>query len=256
MTEAPTEHRPEPRSDSRYEARGETRSSSRGETRSRSDFGPPPGYTPMVLPGESISKYRNLPAASSRSRCSGRGTGDGERAGGKRRGCAGRRFHCTRRSAARRRKWFSPRPRKWSNRLSSISRATVHAPALPKSSQRRSRQWQAHDLDDRSHPTRSPDRSDVQNNPAQEEAGVACSGRGSAASRAHRSYGIRDDRDRVRRHRGRRLASGLPSRRRNLLPDSRNTVRLPKLLKDARWSTRRWKTTRWNSIPCPRTSRR
>ena len=61
VTEAPTEHRPEPRSDSRYQPRQDTRSNSRGETRSRSDFGPPPGYTPMVLPGESISKYRNLP---------------------------------------------------------------------------------------------------------------------------------------------------------------------------------------------------
>jgi Rne/Rng family ribonuclease len=55
--EAPAERRPETRSDSRHE----TRPSSRGESRSRSDFGPPPGYTPMVLPGESISKYRNLP---------------------------------------------------------------------------------------------------------------------------------------------------------------------------------------------------
>ncbi len=62
-TEAPAERRPEPRSDSRYETRGETRPTSRGESRSRSDFGPPPGYTPMVLPGESISKYRNLPQA-------------------------------------------------------------------------------------------------------------------------------------------------------------------------------------------------
>ncbi len=32
----------------------------RHESRTRSDYGPPPGYTPMVLPGESISKYRNL----------------------------------------------------------------------------------------------------------------------------------------------------------------------------------------------------
>jgi|HubBroStandDraft_4_1064222.scaffolds.fasta_scaffold00228_7 Rne/Rng family ribonuclease len=62
-TEASAERRPEPRSDSRYETRGETRPTSRGESRSRSDFGPPPGYTPMVLPGESISKYRNLPQA-------------------------------------------------------------------------------------------------------------------------------------------------------------------------------------------------
>jgi Rne/Rng family ribonuclease len=28
-------------------------------SRSRSDFGPPAGYTPIILPGESISKYRN-----------------------------------------------------------------------------------------------------------------------------------------------------------------------------------------------------
>ena len=33
----------------------------RSESRPRSDYGPPPGYTPIVLPGESISKYRNLP---------------------------------------------------------------------------------------------------------------------------------------------------------------------------------------------------
>ena len=58
VTETPAEHRPEPRSDSRYEVRGESRSGPRGETRSRSDFGPPPGYTPIVMPGESISKYR------------------------------------------------------------------------------------------------------------------------------------------------------------------------------------------------------
>ena len=62
IVEAPAEHRPQPRSDSRYQARPDTRSNSRGDSRSRSDFGPPPGYTPMVLPGESISKYRNLPA--------------------------------------------------------------------------------------------------------------------------------------------------------------------------------------------------
>ncbi len=61
--EAPAERRPETRSGSRHETRGETRPSSRGESRSRSDFGPPAGYTPMVLPGESISKYRNLAQA-------------------------------------------------------------------------------------------------------------------------------------------------------------------------------------------------
>jgi len=32
----------------------------RAESRPRTDFGPPAGYTPIVLPGESISKYRNL----------------------------------------------------------------------------------------------------------------------------------------------------------------------------------------------------
>src|SRR5450755_205682 len=61
VAEAPVEHRPETRSDSRYQARQDSGSNSRGETRSRTDFGPPPGYTPMVMPGESISKYRNLP---------------------------------------------------------------------------------------------------------------------------------------------------------------------------------------------------
>jgi ribonuclease G len=61
VIEAPAEHRPQPRSESRYEPRQDTRSNSRGDSRPRSDFGPPAGYTPMVLPGESISKYRNLP---------------------------------------------------------------------------------------------------------------------------------------------------------------------------------------------------
>jgi ribonuclease G len=32
----------------------------RVESRPRGESGPPPGYTPIVLPGESISKYRNL----------------------------------------------------------------------------------------------------------------------------------------------------------------------------------------------------
>ncbi len=40
--------RPEPRRESRQESRHE----------SRQEFGPPPGYTPIILPGESISKYR------------------------------------------------------------------------------------------------------------------------------------------------------------------------------------------------------
>ncbi len=64
VIETPTAHHAEPPADSRYEGRGEARYSSRGEMRPRSDFGPPPGYTPMVLPGESISKYRNLPQQS------------------------------------------------------------------------------------------------------------------------------------------------------------------------------------------------
>jgi Rne/Rng family ribonuclease len=33
----------------------------RPPARPRTDYGPPAGYTPIVLPGESISKYRNLP---------------------------------------------------------------------------------------------------------------------------------------------------------------------------------------------------
>ena len=34
----------------------------RTESRPRQEYGPPAGYTPIILPGESISKYRNLPA--------------------------------------------------------------------------------------------------------------------------------------------------------------------------------------------------
>ncbi len=34
---------------------------SRAESRRRPEYAPPAGYTPIVLPGESISKYRNLP---------------------------------------------------------------------------------------------------------------------------------------------------------------------------------------------------
>ncbi len=60
VPEASAEHGPESRPDSRPAAYGESRTGSRGESRSRSDFGPPPGYSPMVLPGESISKYRNM----------------------------------------------------------------------------------------------------------------------------------------------------------------------------------------------------
>jgi Rne/Rng family ribonuclease len=36
----------------------------RPPARPRTDYGPPAGYTPIVLPGESISKYRNLPQQS------------------------------------------------------------------------------------------------------------------------------------------------------------------------------------------------
>jgi len=42
------------------EAPSEERANSQPEPQRR-DFGPPPGYTPVVLPGESISKYRDLP---------------------------------------------------------------------------------------------------------------------------------------------------------------------------------------------------
>ena len=84
--EVRTDHRTEPRLDARNEPRSESRSESRPETtrndrfnrgdrgaRSDSrfqrpappartggdyDYGPPPGYQPMVLPGESISKYQ------------------------------------------------------------------------------------------------------------------------------------------------------------------------------------------------------
>jgi Rne/Rng family ribonuclease len=48
----------------RVEPRNESRFESRHESRPRQDYGPPAGYTPIILPGESISKYRNLsPAA-------------------------------------------------------------------------------------------------------------------------------------------------------------------------------------------------
>ncbi len=56
--------RPEPRpaAPERPErpARTESRSDSRSESRSdsRSEYGPPPGYQPILLPGESISKYQ------------------------------------------------------------------------------------------------------------------------------------------------------------------------------------------------------
>jgi Rne/Rng family ribonuclease len=91
-SEVRTEPRPEVVPETRSEPRSETKSESRGESRydgrdrgsdrgrdrgsdsrfgrpvepSRSDFGrsaasvPPPGYTPILLPGESISKYSRL----------------------------------------------------------------------------------------------------------------------------------------------------------------------------------------------------
>ncbi|HEY1730823.1 MAG TPA: Rne/Rng family ribonuclease [Terriglobales bacterium] len=49
-----------PRLEPRNESRNESRSESRHESRPRQDYGPPAGYTPIILPGESISKYRNL----------------------------------------------------------------------------------------------------------------------------------------------------------------------------------------------------
>ena len=53
--------RPEPKAEagSEQEATAIPRTETRGESRPRSDFGPPAGYTPIILPGESISKYRN-----------------------------------------------------------------------------------------------------------------------------------------------------------------------------------------------------
>ena len=55
-TAPPEEEPPAPRAESRprqdYMART--------ESRPRQDYGPPAGYTPIILPGESISKYRNL----------------------------------------------------------------------------------------------------------------------------------------------------------------------------------------------------
>ncbi len=44
-----------PRQESRFESRPRT------DSRPRQDYGPPAGYTPIILPGESISKYRNMP---------------------------------------------------------------------------------------------------------------------------------------------------------------------------------------------------
>jgi Rne/Rng family ribonuclease len=48
-------------SDSRYGRPSSTEASSAPATRGRtSDYGPPPGYQPIILPGESISKYRGM----------------------------------------------------------------------------------------------------------------------------------------------------------------------------------------------------
>ncbi len=61
--------RPELKTDSASELEASTAPRSEppppaAASRSRSDFGPPAGYTPIILPGESISKYRNqAPAA-------------------------------------------------------------------------------------------------------------------------------------------------------------------------------------------------
>ncbi len=57
--------RPEPKVETAKPAPAEEAPTYHAETgptpRPRTDYGPPAGYTPIVLPGESISKYRNLP---------------------------------------------------------------------------------------------------------------------------------------------------------------------------------------------------
>ncbi len=57
--------RPEPNVETAKPAPAEEAPTYHAETgpppRPRTDYGPPAGYTPIVLPGESISKYRNLP---------------------------------------------------------------------------------------------------------------------------------------------------------------------------------------------------
>ena len=57
--------RPEPKIEAAKPAPIEEAPAYRAETRPaarpRADYGPPAGYTPILLPGESISKYRNLP---------------------------------------------------------------------------------------------------------------------------------------------------------------------------------------------------
>ena len=42
------------------ESRGESASRERSDRGERSDYGPPPGYQPILLPGESISKYARM----------------------------------------------------------------------------------------------------------------------------------------------------------------------------------------------------
>ncbi len=62
---------PEPVETSRSERsseRGSERSAERSQRPQRSDYGPPPGYQPILLPGESISKYRGLAQAQPPSR--------------------------------------------------------------------------------------------------------------------------------------------------------------------------------------------
>jgi ribonuclease G len=55
--------RPEPKIEPAkpVEAAPAYRAETRPPARPRADYGPPAGYTPIVLPGESISKYRNQP---------------------------------------------------------------------------------------------------------------------------------------------------------------------------------------------------
>ena len=58
--------RPDERTESAVESSAEPepsgtpRNEPRPESRQRSDYGPSPGYAPIILPGESISKYRDL----------------------------------------------------------------------------------------------------------------------------------------------------------------------------------------------------
>ncbi len=47
------------------------RAEPRQEPRPRADYGPPAGYTPIILPGESISKYRNLAQPSAETQIAG-----------------------------------------------------------------------------------------------------------------------------------------------------------------------------------------